>query len=44
MVKGSVSEFWLICSEDGSCPADWQTAITAVTKDDFSGCPAAPAD
>jgi len=42
MVKGSVNEWWVVCSEDGTCPADWQTAISTATKDDFPGCPPPP--
>jgi len=43
MVHGIENEWWLICTVDGSCPAEFKGAIANKTHDDFPGCPPPPA-
>jgi len=42
MVHGVANEWWLLCTVDNSCPAEWKGIIANNTKDDFGGCHSPP--
>jgi len=44
LIHGVGGEFWVLCSEDGTCPENWKSLISIDTKDDFGGCPPPPAE
>jgi len=44
LIHGVGGEFWVLCSEDGTCPENWKSLISIDTKDDFGGCPQPPAE
>jgi len=37
-VHGTTNEYWVLCTLDDSCPAEWKKEIASMTGEDFSGC------